>query len=121
MWSMLPVLLILSLIASSTATCYNRDRTVATGFEPCPGQKYCCKPTDTCATNGLCIDINNRLPDVVVTPLSDGSVVNGTYLYQTTTCTNADFSGCVTQCSTCESMRRAIALHGKTIAWLRRC
>ncbi|KAF1823933.1 uncharacterized protein K489DRAFT_368874 [Dissoconium aciculare CBS 342.82] len=101
MLSPLSILLVLSSVASSLAACYNRDGTLASSaYQACPGQTYCCKTTDTCTSNGLCQDTSNHLPKTDLVYYADGSSANFTNLYQTTTCTNADFSGCVPQCTT---------------------
>ncbi|KAF1818583.1 uncharacterized protein K489DRAFT_413656 [Dissoconium aciculare CBS 342.82] len=87
-------------------SCFFRNGSIAIGHRPCPGQSnICCNTTDTCTTNGLCKSHENHWPDTRLTPWVNDPVTgapsyaNFTFLYQTSTCTNADYSGCSTQCT----------------------
>jgi hypothetical protein len=87
-------------------SCFFRNGSIAIGHRPCPGQSnICCNTTDTCTTNGLCKSHENHWPDTRLTPWINDPVTgapsyaNFTFLYQTSTCTNADYSGCSTQCT----------------------
>ncbi|KAF2716638.1 hypothetical protein K431DRAFT_12009 [Polychaeton citri CBS 116435] len=98
------LLLLRLLHVSLAADCYFRDGSPAlikhgTGsYVQCPGVDWCCRPTDTCSTNGLCRDVNNY-PDGSNVTFSNGASANMTGLYRTPACVNSDFSGCVTQCT----------------------
>jgi hypothetical protein len=99
-------------------SCFFRNGSIAIGHRPCPGQSnICCNTTDTCTTNGLCKSHENHWPDTRLTPWINDPVTgapsyaNFTFLYQTSTCTNADYSGCSTQCTNRRSEKYPCSHH----------
>ena len=105
-WSSLLLVLAGNVFAATPTACYNRDGSIATGnYKPCPGSTYCCNTGDTCTTNGLCQHRNNHYPGTDLVPwwrdtkTNETSYGNFTGLYTAATCTNADFSGCLTKCT----------------------
>ncbi|KAH9841233.1 hypothetical protein Tdes44962_MAKER07845 [Teratosphaeria destructans] len=92
-------ILLNSLVA---ATCYYRNGNVAVigseEYEQCPGSSFRCLPTDSCASNGLCIDINNHA-NGSLTSQGNGVYYNFTGLYQTPACVDSYCRNCDTECA----------------------
>lgn len=99
------------LALKASALCFYHDGTLAASYVQCPGVDWCCKPTDTCVSNGLCRDINNK-EDGSMTTLADGSF-NFNGLYQTASCANNNWSGCENQCLSCKCAQAYVL-----VSWL---
>ncbi|TIA43568.1 hypothetical protein D6C79_06807 [Aureobasidium pullulans] len=68
---------------------------------------YCCEPEDTCVTQGLCQDRNNHLNGALTFFERATEPGNYTRLYKTASCTNENWSNCISHCPSSGNNRTA--------------